>query len=143
MVRTVAGLLGTVWNGSVPVGRAPALVPEQGERSLRLAGGREGAQQANASTCSVQISLVSPRFEPRLVTLEPSGPGVVQTKGIKQLWTDHGQQTWARGSSGFRNDFKISGPMDPEHAEPLGSLGLNGAGDDPADEITPTGGEDV
>ncbi|KZV30211.1 hypothetical protein F511_29897 [Dorcoceras hygrometricum] len=29
-----------------------------------------------------------------------------------------------------------------EHAEPLGSLGLNGAGDDPADDYIPTGGED-
>ncbi|KZV50111.1 mitochondrial substrate carrier family protein Y [Dorcoceras hygrometricum] len=45
----------------------------------------------------------------------------------------------------------IIGPMDPcdhdmvkwqfigEHAEPLGSLGLNGAGDDPVDEHIPTG----
>ncbi|KZV23652.1 hypothetical protein F511_34888 [Dorcoceras hygrometricum] len=30
-----------------------------------------------------------------------------------------------------------------ENAEPLGSLGLNGAGDDPADEYIPTGGEDL
>ncbi|KZV30652.1 hypothetical protein F511_11169 [Dorcoceras hygrometricum] len=30
-----------------------------------------------------------------------------------------------------------------EHAEPLGSLGLNGAGDDPAVEYIPTGGEDL
>ncbi|KZV27930.1 hypothetical protein F511_30714 [Dorcoceras hygrometricum] len=29
-----------------------------------------------------------------------------------------------------------------EHADPLGSLGLNGAGDDPA-EFKPTGGEDI
>ncbi|KZV38006.1 hypothetical protein F511_10227 [Dorcoceras hygrometricum] len=39
--------------------------------------------------------------------------------------------------------------MDPcvhgmiEHVEPLGSLDLNGAGDDPADEYIPTGGEDL
>ncbi|KZV21081.1 hypothetical protein F511_35462 [Dorcoceras hygrometricum] len=31
---------------------------------------------AGASTCSDQFSLVSQRFEPRLVSLEPSGPGV-------------------------------------------------------------------
>ncbi|KZV47096.1 conserved oligomeric Golgi complex subunit 5 [Dorcoceras hygrometricum] len=30
-----------------------------------------------------------------------------------------------------------------EHDEPLGSLGLNGAGDDPADEYIPIGGEDL
>ncbi|KZV49692.1 hypothetical protein F511_23649 [Dorcoceras hygrometricum] len=29
------------------------------------------------------------------------------------------------------------------HAEPLGSLGLNGAGDDPVDELIPTGGDDL
>ncbi|KZV47123.1 phycocyanobilin ferredoxin oxidoreductase-like protein [Dorcoceras hygrometricum] len=30
-----------------------------------------------------------------------------------------------------------------EHTEPLGSLGLNGAGDDPVDELVPTGGDDL
>ncbi|KZV46108.1 hypothetical protein F511_30685 [Dorcoceras hygrometricum] len=37
--------------------------------------------------------------------------------------------------------FGSTGPI--EHAEPLGSLGLNGAGDDPTDEYIPTGGEDL
>ncbi|KZV23663.1 hypothetical protein F511_06993 [Dorcoceras hygrometricum] len=55
------------------------------------------------------------------------------------------------------NDFRIQVPMDSEvrsgevavaygsrdHAETLGSLGLNGAGDDPADELIPIGGDDL
>ncbi|KZV31431.1 cyanidin-3-O-glucoside 2-O-glucuronosyltransferase-like [Dorcoceras hygrometricum] len=37
------------------------------------------------------------------------------------------------------------GVRDPEieHAEPLGSLGLNGTGDDHADEYIPTGGKRI
>ncbi|KZV55779.1 hypothetical protein F511_12262 [Dorcoceras hygrometricum] len=51
------------------------------------------------------------------------------------------QQVVATAQHGWSVHLKR--PVIPEHAEPLGSLGLNGAGDDPVDEYIPTGGEDL
>ncbi|KZV16324.1 hypothetical protein F511_26302 [Dorcoceras hygrometricum] len=77
---------------------------------------------AGASTCSDYFSLVRPRFEARLVTLEPSGPG---------------------GGPSGRALAVVAGAWRTnriEHAGPLGSLGLNGAGEHDVDDITPIGG---
>ncbi|KZV14020.1 hypothetical protein F511_44600 [Dorcoceras hygrometricum] len=76
-------------------------------------------------------------------------------QGGRSREVDAGFVTAGRGC--VEDDFKISGPMDPEvrsgevavaygsreHPEPLDSLGLNGAGDDPVDELIPTGGDDL
>ncbi|KZV19396.1 hypothetical protein F511_04257 [Dorcoceras hygrometricum] len=68
---------------------------------------------------------------------------------ILLVWTllcitiEHAEPLGSLGLNGAGDD-----PVDEyiptgEHAEPLGSLGLNGAGDDPVDEYIPTGGEDL
>ncbi|KZV29826.1 hypothetical protein F511_24086 [Dorcoceras hygrometricum] len=139
--------------------------PNQGERTREPGGGRNGVQHgcrkgsgiggrssdnecenqqvvsrrrsmAGAYTCSDQFSLVSQWFEPRSVTLEPPGPGGGPVGRdptvVAGAWrTNMISDCWSR-----RQHVRI------EHAGPLGSIGLNGAGEHD-DEITPTGGEDV
>ncbi|KZV25805.1 hypothetical protein F511_27868 [Dorcoceras hygrometricum] len=109
---------------------------------------------AGASTCSDPFSLVRKRFEPRLVSLEPSGHGgdpagralaVVARSGRMNAKTRG--WSWRRLLSGkhrgvtYRDPDLRSGEPHRHHAEPLGSLGLNGAGDDPVDEYILTGGK--
>ncbi|KZV53666.1 plasma membrane ATPase 1-like [Dorcoceras hygrometricum] len=58
-----------------PAGRAQALVAGVGRTNAKTSRWSRRRSMAGASTCSDHFSLVSPWFEPRLVTLEPSRPG--------------------------------------------------------------------
>ncbi|KZV15881.1 hypothetical protein F511_21846 [Dorcoceras hygrometricum] len=111
-----------------------------------------GEQHSSPRSCA----LCSPRQRSWLVPLEPAGPGGGPVGG-----------TPARGGRSKANEaLKVAGRMRRqrrlarwarvlswagrfdwtdwlEHAEPLSSLGLNAAGDDPVDEYIPTGGEDL
>ncbi|KZV53148.1 mediator of RNA polymerase II transcription subunit 23 [Dorcoceras hygrometricum] len=95
-----------------------------------------------------------------LVSWDRLNLGVVQPVGLRPWWPEQGGRTvrkavvaWGGGVHGSRvcvvfdpvqldrfDGFGWTGSI--ENAEPLGSLGLNGAGDDPLDFI-PTGGEDL
>ncbi|KZV24068.1 hypothetical protein F511_24375 [Dorcoceras hygrometricum] len=70
----------------------------------------------------------------RLFRLGPPGPGGGPGGGVP-----------ASGDRSRENECNVGGWswLRLRHAEPLDSLGLNGAGDDPADEFTSTGGEDI
>ncbi|KZV46874.1 DNA-directed RNA polymerase II subunit A [Dorcoceras hygrometricum] len=61
--------------GGGPIGRALALVSGEGRTNANTSRWSRRRSMAGASSCSDQFSLVSQRFEPRLVSLEPSGPG--------------------------------------------------------------------
>ncbi|KZV19232.1 hypothetical protein F511_20968 [Dorcoceras hygrometricum] len=56
---------------------------------------------------------------------------------------EHAEPLGSLGLNGAGDDPVDEHVPTGEHAEPLGSLGLNGAGDDPVDEHVPTGGEDL
>ncbi|KZV18094.1 zinc finger family protein [Dorcoceras hygrometricum] len=68
------------------------------------------------------------------------------TVGTAWTW---GWSSWKGSGSGGRSrengraKWLLVAAAREEHAEPLGSLGLNGAGDDPVDEFIPTGGDDL
>ncbi|KZV36614.1 hypothetical protein F511_35302 [Dorcoceras hygrometricum] len=74
-----------------PVGRALALVAGVGRTNEKTSRWSRRCSMAGSSTCSYQFSLVSPRFEPSLVTLEPYGPGVVHPEGLQQWWPEQGE----------------------------------------------------
>ncbi|KZV25830.1 hypothetical protein F511_12237 [Dorcoceras hygrometricum] len=77
---------------------------------------------------------------------------VVQQTGLRPGWPEQSvrkaesgcrARVWAAAHAWVRVVFGPGGSIEPiKHAEPLGSLGLNGAGDDPAEYIT-IGSEDL
>ncbi|KZV55226.1 Leucine-rich repeat receptor protein kinase EXS precursor [Dorcoceras hygrometricum] len=123
MVGDLAGIVRTIWTWGWSTqkgsGSGGWIMENDRENQEVVATTRS---MAGASTCRDQFSLVSPRFEQRLVTLEPYGLGWSIRKGS--------------GIGGRSRENE-------QHAEPLGSLGLNGAGDDPVVEFIPTGGDDL
>ncbi|KZV50832.1 hypothetical protein F511_27912 [Dorcoceras hygrometricum] len=112
------------------------------------------------------------RFEPWIGLGEPTGLGGGPVGGVRPAAVGagrHERKEYFRGIEMMCGKFTMSGikipePMNPcscikslwihvitiwgsdnikiEHAGPLGSLGLNGTGDDPTDFI-PTDGEDL
>ncbi|KZV31114.1 hypothetical protein F511_30529 [Dorcoceras hygrometricum] len=72
-----------------------------------------------------------------LVHRGPADPGVVLPTGLRPVVVGGGR---TKGCGRRRRGEHCMGI---EHDEPLASLGLNGAGDDRADEYIPTGHEDL
>ncbi|KZV35453.1 hypothetical protein F511_18020 [Dorcoceras hygrometricum] len=103
-------------------------------------------------TCHPLCMHCRPRSGPWLLWLEPSKPVGGPVGGTPAMVA--GEESTNAGRVGVAQELSGGscvglglhvGPDGSikQHAEPLGSLGLNGAGDDPVDEYIPTGGEDL
>ncbi|KZV15589.1 hypothetical protein F511_43123 [Dorcoceras hygrometricum] len=89
-VGAVVGLVGTIWTWGWFNGRDPAVVAGVEITIADTIRWSRWHNMAGASTCSDCFSLVRPRLEARLVTLEPLDLGVVQPEGIWPWFPDQG-----------------------------------------------------